>query len=52
MKNELDEKIVTKYFLLLLETYCYFIDDGSGDKKTKSTKEKVCHKKNLNLKIL
>ena len=42
MKNELDGKIVTKYFLLLLETYCYFIDDGSGDKKTQKSKKEKC----------
>ena len=36
---------------LRAKTYSYLIDDGSEDEKAKGTK-KVCHKKNLNLKII
>ena len=44
MKDELDEKIMTKFVGLRPKTYSYLIDDGSEDKKGKGTK-KVCHKK-------
>ena len=43
MKDELAGKIMTKFLALRGETYSYFIDDGSEDKKVKDTK-KVCNK--------
>ena len=41
MKDELDEKIMTKIVGLRAKTYSYLIDDGSEDKKTKGTKKCV-----------
>ena len=38
IKDELGEKIKTKFVGLRVKTYSYLIDDGSGDKKVKSTK--------------
>ena len=38
MKDELAGKIMTKFLALRGETYSYFIDDGSEDKKVKDTK--------------
>ena len=39
MKDELGEKIVTKFFGLRAKTYSYLTDDDSEDKKGKSTKK-------------
>ena len=41
MKDELDEKIMTKIVGLRAKTYSYLTDDGSEDKKTKGTKKCV-----------
>ena len=41
MKNELDEKIMSKFVGLGAKTYSYLIDDGSEDKKAKGTKKCV-----------
>ena len=38
MKNELSGKIITKFVRLRANTYSYLIDDGSEDKRAKSTK--------------
>ena len=38
MKNELDGKIMKGFVGLRAKTYRYLIDDGSEDKKSKSTK--------------
>ena len=51
MKDLLGGKILTKFVGLREQTYSYLIDDDSEDKKAQSTK-KVCHKKNLNMKII
>ena len=45
MKDELGGKIMTKFVGLKVETYTYLIDDGSSDKKAKSTKKCVIKKK-------
>ena len=45
MKNELDGKIMTKFVGLRTKSYCYFIDDGSKDKKAKGTKMCVIKRK-------
>ena len=48
MKDELGEKIKTKFVGLRAKTYSYLIDDGSEDKKKgKRTKKCVIKKKNL-----
>ena len=44
IKDELGDKIATKFVRLRAKTYSYLIDDGSEDKKNKRHK-KVCHKK-------
>ena len=44
MKDELGEKITTKFIGLKAKTYSYLIDYGSEDKKIKQHK-KVCHEK-------
>ena len=51
MKDEFGGKIITKFVGLGAKTYGYLIDDSSEDKEAKGT-NKVCHKKNLNLKII
>ena len=45
MNDELDAKIIIKFFGLRAKTYNYFIDDGSKDKKTKDTKKEFYKKK-------
>ena len=44
MKDQLAEKIITKFVGLRQKIYSYLVDDGSEDKKRK-THKKVCHKK-------
>ena len=44
MKNELGEKIVTKFVGLRAKTYSYLIDDSSEDKKAKDTNKCVIKK--------
>ena len=51
MKDELGEKIMTKFVGLTAETFSYSIDDGSEDKKAKCTRS-VSYKENLTLKII
>ena len=46
VKDELGGKIITKFVGLRAKTYSYLIDDGSEDKKAKSTKKCVIKKKN------
>ena len=41
MKDELGEKVIVKFVGLRAKTYSYLIDDGSQDKKSKSTKKCV-----------
>ena len=48
MKNELGGKTMTKFVELRGKTYIHLKDDGSEDKKAKSTK-KVCYKKNAEI---
>ena len=43
MKDELGEKIMTRFVRLKAKTYSYSIDDSSEDKKNKKHK-KVCNK--------
>ena len=45
MKNELGGKLTTKFVGLRAKTYIYLIDDGSKDKKAKSTKKYVMKRK-------
>ena len=45
MKDELGEKIMTKFVGLRAKTYSYLIDDGSEDKKAKGTKKSVIIRK-------
>ena len=45
MKHKLDRKIMTKFVGLRAKTCSYLIDDSSGDKKVKGTKECVIKKK-------
>ena len=51
MKNELGEKIVTKFVGLRAKTYSYLIDDCSEDKIAKGPKNCVIKRK-LKLKII
>ena len=51
MKNELGEKIVTKFVGLRAKTYSYLIDDSSEDKIAKGAKNCVIKRK-LKLKII
>ena len=45
MKDELGGKIMTKFVRLRVKTYNNLIDDGSQDKKAKSTKKCVIKRK-------
>ena len=45
MKGELGEKIMTKFAGLRAKTYSYITDDGSDNKKVKSTRKCVIKKK-------
>ena len=45
MKDELGGKIMTKFVRLRAKTYNYLIDDGSEDKKAKTTKTGVIKRK-------
>ena len=45
MKDELGGKIMTKFVRLRAKTYNYLIDDGSEDKKAKTTKTCVIKRK-------
>ena len=45
MKDGLGGKIITKFVELRAKTYSYLIDDGSEDKKVKSTKKCVIKRK-------
>ena len=45
MKDKLGGKIMTKFVGLRAKTYSYLIDDGSEDKKAKSTKKCVIKRK-------
>ena len=49
IKDELGGKIMTKFVELRAETYHYLIDDGSEDKKSKSTKKYVVKRKRKTL---
>ena len=44
MKDELGRKIMTKFVGFRAKTYCCLIDDGSEDKKSKSTQKCVMKK--------
>ena len=44
MKDELGEKLMTKFFGLGAKTYSYLIDDGSEDTKSKGTRKNVIKK--------
>ena len=41
MKDDLGEKIMTKFVGLRAKPYGYLIDDGSDDKKAKGTTQNV-----------
>ena len=41
MKDELGEKVMTKFLGLEAKTYSYLIDDGSENKKAKGTKKSL-----------
>ena len=45
MKDELSGKIMAKFVGLRPKTYSYLIDEGSKDKKAKSTKNCVIKRK-------
>ena len=45
MKDELVEKITTKFVRLRAKTYSYLIDNGGEDKEGKSAKKCVIKKK-------
>ena len=44
MKDELREKIMSKFVGSISKTYSYLIDDSSEQKEVKCTKN-LCHKK-------
>ena len=45
MKDELGEKIMIKFVRLRAKNYGYLIDEGSEDKKAKSTKKYAIKRK-------
>ena len=45
MKDELGEKIMTKFVVLRAKPYSYLIDDGSEDKRARDTKKNVKKRK-------
>ena len=45
MKDDLGGKIITKFVGLRVKTYSYLIDEGSEDKKVKSTEKGVMKRK-------
>ena len=45
MKDDLGGKIITKFVGLRVQTYSYLIDEGSEDKKVKSTEKGVMKRK-------
>ena len=51
MKDEISEKIMTKFVELTAKIYIYLIDDGSEDKKAKE-QNILSLKENLNLRII
>ena len=51
MKDELGGKIMKKFVGLWLKTYSY-LKDNDGDYKIGRRHKKMCHKKNLNFKII
>ena len=51
MRDELCGQIMKEFVGLKVKTYSYLKDSNDEDKKSKRY-EKVCHEKNLNLKII
>ena len=51
MKDELGGHIIKTFAGIRAKTYNYLKGNNDKDKKAKGTK-KVCHKKNLNLRII
>ena len=45
MKEQLDGKIMKKFFRLKAKTYSYLMDDGGEDKKSQGTKKCVIKRK-------
>ena len=46
MKEELDGEIIKEFVRLRVKTLSYLLDDGSEDKRAKSTKKCVIKKEN------